>query len=170
MGRHFHNNSQKRTTRKKYAKITTKTRINRVKGRDEKRKDLANKASKFILNLSDHPLTDIEKIALGRGLNFIPTPQKPKKQVLMEACNTLARTMRIRYHATTKGWKPTHKFRNPSTWIPMPTICNSLEDYLESVRLELTKIPIHNAKENISREESKAIIGLKQNPHLIFKK
>ena len=52
----------------------------------------------------------------------------------------------------------------------MPTICNSLEDYLESVRLELTKIPIHNAKENISREESKAIIGLKQNPHLIFKK
>ena len=78
MGRHFHNNSQKRTTRKKYAKITTKTRINRVKGRDEKRKDLANKASKFILNLSDHPLTDIEKIALGRGLNFIPTPQKPK--------------------------------------------------------------------------------------------
>ena len=88
----------------------------------------------------------------------------------MEACDNLARTMRIRYHAATKGWQPRHHFRNPSTWNPRPTICNSLEDYLESVKTELSKIPINNAKPNISYEESQAIKGLQNNPNIILKK
>ena len=170
MGRNFHHVSQQKALHRKYTKNKHKTRQNRTKGRNDKRKKLAIKASKFILNLSNHSLTDIEKIALGRGLNFIPTPKKPRKQILMEACDNLARTMRIRYHAATKGWKPIHHFRNPSTWIPRPTICNSLEDYLESIKLELSKIPIHNAIPNTSYEESHAIKGLKHNPDLIFKK
>ncbi len=38
----------------------------------------ANKSQQFVKNLSDSKLSLMETIALGRGLNFIPTP--PKKQ------------------------------------------------------------------------------------------
>ena len=54
MGRHFHNTSQQRTLRKKNIRKTISNRRNRTKGRDDKRSNLASKASKFILNLSEH--------------------------------------------------------------------------------------------------------------------
>ena len=72
-----------------------------------------------------------------------------------------ARSMRIRYLAKIKGWGPRHKFRNPSTWTPGQTESVSLEDYLEGMRTELSKVPIKNIQPNITKAELQAIKALK---------
>jgi hypothetical protein len=122
------------------------------------------------MNLSEYKLTDSETIALGKGLNFIPTPKKPTKQVLMSAAKTLTRTMRIKYHAAMKGWKSTHRFRNPSTWNPGPSFSNALEDYAEALKTELDLIPIRSVPKNLNNEETRAIKSLKHNPNIVLKK
>ena len=115
-------------------------------------------------------MSDFEILALGKGLNFIPNPEKPRKNVLMEAADMFARSMRIRYLAKIKGWGPRHKFRNPSTWTPGQTESVSLEDYLEGMRTELSKVPIKNIQPNITKAELQAIKALKSNPDIVLKK
>jgi hypothetical protein len=128
------------------------------------------KAKQFIRNLSDYDLSDIEALALSKGLSFIPTPEKPSKSVIMNAIKGFTRTMRIRYYAAIKGWKSRHNFRNPSTWKPglMPNL--GLEDFLEGMKTELAKVPIKNVQQNMSKEELLAIKRLKNNPNIVLKK
>ena len=60
----------------------------------------------------------------------------------MEVANVYARSMRIIYIAANKKWGPRHKFRNPSTWNPGLSESRVLEDYLEGMKTELSKVPI----------------------------
>ena len=115
-------------------------------------------------------MSDFEIIALGKGLNFIPNPEKPKKNVLMEAAKVYARSMRIRYMAANKKWGPRHKFRNPSTWNPGQSESRVLEDYLEGMKTELSKVPIKNVQPNIAKSELQAINKLKNNQNIVLKK
>ena len=142
-------------------KVKTKNQVNKV---------LVEKAKPFIKNLSDYKLTDLQIVALGKGLNFIPTPDKPRKGVLMEAMNTLQRTMRIRVLAFIKGWKPRHKFRNPSTWTPDESPSTALDDYLEGTRTALAKVPIKSVHPNMSKAENEAIQDLRKNQNIVLKK
>ena len=142
----------------------------RTFSRSSRRSALIAKANKFIMNLSSYHLSDDESLALGKSLNFIPTPNKPNKQVLLTAAKTLTRSMRIRYIATQKRWKSRHKFRNPSTWNPGPTFSNALEDYLEAIKVELNNIPIKTVPHNINKAELAAIKSLKNNPNIVLKK
>lgn len=59
-------NRQKETTR---AVKNTKNKANMF---------LVNKAKQFIRNLSDYRLSGQEILALGKGLYFIPNPNKPR--------------------------------------------------------------------------------------------
>lgn len=170
MSRKYRISSHNSKLRKKRRYNRIKNRENRKQSRYSKAKLQADQAKKYILNLSDYHLSDLESIALGKGLNFIPTPAKPKKKIIMESCDNLTRTMRIRYFAVTRKWKSRHTFRNPSKWNPIQTECNSLEDFLEGMRTELSKVPIKNAKPNLSNEELKAIKKLEDNPEIILKK
>ena len=77
--------------------------------------------------------------------------------------------MRIRYHAAGNRWPKTHKFRLPSEWQPGPTECNDLEDFFESLKLELSKIPYRKVKPNYSSNEKKAWEALKGDPEIILK-
>ena len=43
---------------------------------------LAEQSEQFITNLSKAKLSQIAKIALGKGLNFVPTPAKPTRLIL----------------------------------------------------------------------------------------
>ena len=71
----------------------------------------AKQTENFIKNLSDRPLSDIEKIALGRGLKFIATPPKPTRLSILQALKGLKRTMRIRYNLYGKNVRKLSKFR-----------------------------------------------------------
>ena len=135
----------------------------------QKRQHEIDKASAFITNISNVPLTDDQIIALSKGLGFIPTPAKPRRFSIIRDCDNLIRTMRIKYHAAGKRWPKRHKFRLPSEWQPEPTINNDLEDFFESLKIELSKIPLRNVKANHNTNDKKAWETLKQNPEIILK-
>ena len=137
--------------------------------RSQKRQQEIEKASAFITNISNYALTDDQIIALSKGLGFIPTPDKPSRISLIRDSNNLIRTMRIRYHAAGNRWPKRHKFRLPSEWQPGPTECNDLEDFFESLKLELSKIPYRKVKPNYSSNEKKAWEALKGDPEIILK-
>ena len=69
------------------------------------------KAKAFITNISDYKLSDNEILALGYGLGYIPTPDKPRKKLIMQDCNVFIRNMRVRYIANINRWPKNHKFR-----------------------------------------------------------
>ena len=137
--------------------------------RSQKRQQEIEKASAFITNISNYALTDDQVIALSKGLGFIPTPDKPSRISLIRDSNNLIRTMRIRYHAAGNRWPKRHKFRLPSEWQPGPTECNDLEDFFESLKLKLSKIPYRKVKPNYSSNEKKAWEALKGDPEIILK-
>jgi len=147
---------------------------NRSQTRSLERDQSVYRAKQFIRNLSDYKLSDMETIALSKGLSkglsFITTPNKPKKRVLVEAADGLTRNMRIRYYAALKGWKSRHKFRNPSTWKPGLMESTALEDFLEGMKTELVKVPIKNVQQNMNNEERQAIKHLRNNPDIVLKK
>ena len=156
MARNFKRNKAKATERQR-SNNSKSSKISKTQTMLSGRRSLVNKANQFIKNLSDYKFSDFEIIALGKGFNFIPNPEKPKKNVLMEAANVYARSMRIRYIAANKRWGPRHKFRNPSTWNPGQPESRVLEDYLEGMKTELSKIPIKNVQPNIAKSELQAI-------------
>ena len=128
---------------------TNVSKISKTQTKLSGRRSLVNKANQSIKNLPDYKLSDFEIMAPGKGLNFIPNPEKPKKNVLMEAANVYARSMRIRYLAAIKKWGLRHKFKNPSTWNPGQLESRVLEDYLEGMKTELSKVQIKNVQPNI---------------------
>ena len=77
--------------------------------------------------------------------------------------------MRIRYHAAGNRWPKRHKFRLPSEWQPGPTERSDLEDFFESLKLELSKIPYRKVKPNYSSNEKNAWEALKGDPEIILK-
>ena len=50
------------------------------------------------------------------------------------------------------------------------TSTNSLENYIFSTKLELSKIKIRTRPNNLSPQEQQALIGLKQNENIIIRK
>ena len=100
----------------------------------------AKQTENFIKNLSDRPLSDIEKIALGRGLKFIATPPKPTRLSILKALKGLKRTMRIRYNLYGKNVQKLSKFRLKSDWFPSVTYSQNLEDYFEATKVYLAKV------------------------------
>ena len=58
---------------------------------------LAEQSEQFITNLSRAKLSHIEKNALGKSLNFVPTPAKPTRVTLLSDINVFQRIQRIAY-------------------------------------------------------------------------
>ena len=129
----------------------------------------AEQSEHFIKNLSDRSLSDIEKIALGRGLKFITTPTKPTRVSILTALKGLIRTMRIRYTLHGKNARKLSKFRLKSSWFPAVTYSKNLEDYLEATKVELAKMPIRNASSNTSKAEKIALQSLKKDCSVVLK-
>ena len=129
----------------------------------------AAKCESFIKNYSDKKLSNIKKIALGKGLKFVFTPNKPKRYEILNAFKAMSRTMRIRYLMWDKPKQPLTRFKLPSQWVPDPTYSQNLEDYLEATKTSLAKIPIHNVLKNTTKAEQCALNALKNDKSIILK-
>lgn len=129
----------------------------------------ATALQKYVKNLSDRPLSNIEKVALGKGLKFIITPEKPKRSDLLKSIKDLKRRMRLRYVFKTKNKSFSQVSRLLSAWIPQPTYSNRLEDYLEATLTEIANLPIRNAKSNISKGELNALKAIRNDRSLVIK-
>ena len=127
---------------------------------------------KFLHNLSSHQLTDSQVSLLSRGLKFIPTPATNEtriKQQLLRDFGQFARRMRLLYIFHGQNREP-HPFHDKSTWMPQVQHYVALESYLENVKTQLAEIKITKPKNNLSRNEVKALKELKNNPAINLKK
>ena len=77
--------------------------------------------------------------------------------------------MRLLYIFHGQNREP-HPFYVKSTWMPQVQDSVALESYLENVKTQLAEIKITNPKNNLSRNEVKALKELKNNPAINLKK
>ena len=170
--RKFRKQSIKRQTKdkikSKICSLNSQT-INKSQ-RSKKLKDLANANKKFVINLANENFSDAELSVLGRGLKFIDVPKPPKAILLDRDTVSFMRKMRVRFLMFNKKAKRTHKFKKASNWHPLSTPCCDLENYLESTRLELSKINNENIHDNLTKPERQALKSLKEKKHLVFQK
>ena len=130
----------------------------------------AQKSKPFVKNLSNTQLSNIELVALGRGLNFIPTPQKPKRSTILRHSRSFFRKMRLRLKIAGRV-RPSHvdPFRLPSTWNPQPTFNPNLDTYIEGTLEELSRIEIKHVQSNITKAERIALTGLGNRQDIVIK-
>ena len=129
---------------------------------------LAESSEQYITNLSSVTLSPVEKIALGKGLNFVPTPPKPTRSILLSDITTFEKRMRTAYIMHRKR-TTNHPFKPPSKWHPKTTPSNTLNNYLEATKAELAHIRLRNQKRNMTRLETSALRNLKNNPEIVIK-
>ena len=104
---------------------------------------------------------------ISKGLKFVPTPvtniNNIKRQLLQDF-EKFARRMRLKYifHAEKNHVK--------SDWEPPVQNSVALESYLESVKIQLAEIMPSGTKNNLSRNEHKALKELKNNTKIVIKK
>ena len=127
---------------------------------------------KFLHNLSSHQLTDSQVSLLSRCLKFIPTPATNEtriKQQLLRDFEQFARRMRLLYIFHRQNREP-HPFHVKSTWMPQVQHSVALESYLENAQTQLAEIKITKPKNNLSRNEVKALKELKNNRAINLKR
>ena len=127
---------------------------------------------KFLHNLSSHQLTDSQVSLLSKGLKFIPTPTTNEtriKQQLLRDFEQFAKQMRLLYIFHRQN-RESHPFHVKSTWMPQVQHSVALESYLENVKTQLAEIKITKLKNNLSRNEVKALRELKNNSAITSKK
>ena len=157
----------------------TKAKRNTAKRRERRNQSSTTKVSyknatgeKYIKNLSNEKITESQIKLISRGLKFIPTntPNKNKIQwQLLRDFEEFARPMRLQYMFFGQN-REIHPFYVKSDWNPSVQPSVALESYLEAVKLQLAEIHITKPKQNLSRNERKAINELKQNHHINLKK
>ena len=143
---------------------------NSLKNRRQRKERETNE--KFLNNLSSHQLTDSQVRFLSRGLKFIPTPATSEtkiKQKLLRDFEQFARRMILLYIYHGQNIEP-HPFLVKSTWISQVQHSVALEGYLENFKTQLAEIKIIKLKNNLSRNEVKALKELKNNPATNLKK
>ena len=131
-------------------------------------KQLAEESERFITNLSKTILSPIEKVALGKRLNFVPTPTKPNRRKLLSDFNIFQRRMRVTFLMHNKPAKAQH-FKPPSKWQPNTTQCTTLENYLEATKYQFAHVRLRNQKTNMTKQDLSAITNLKTNPDIVIK-
>ena len=138
--------------------------------RSKKLKDLANLNKKFVINLANENFSDAEYSVLGRGLKYIDVPKNPKAILLDRDTEVFMRKMRIRYLMANKKPKEFNRFKLKSSWHPLSTPSCDLENYLESTRVELSKITNRKTHDNLTKIERQALKSLREKTHLVFQK
>ena len=157
----------------------TKTQRNTAKRRQRRKKSSNNIVSfqttsgeKYIKNLSNKKLTDAQIKLISHGLKFIPVNKLNKNRIrrqLLQDFETFARRMRLKYMFYGHN-RNVHPFYVKLNWNPPVQRSVALESYLEEVKLQLTEIQITKPKQNLSRDEQKALNKLKQNNDINLKK
>ena len=157
----------------------TKTQRNTAKRRQRRKKSSNNIVSfqttsgeKYIKNLSNKKITDAQIKLISHGLKFIPVNKLNKNRIrrqLLQDFETFARRMRLKYMFYGHN-RNVHPFYAKSNWNPPVQRSVALECYLEEVKLQLTEIQITKPKQNLSRDEQKALNELKQNNDINLKK
>ena len=102
---------------------------------------------------------------ISKGLKFIPTPvvnETKIRQQLLQDFEQFARRMCLQYIFHGQNKEP-HPFHVKSDWMPLVQPSVALESYLKNVKSQLSEIKTTKPKNNLSRNEIKAVAELKNN-------
>ena len=128
--------------------------------------------SDVVFNLSRRVLTDIEIKVLEKGLGYVPTPSRIDEAQLREDFNDFARKMRCKWFfrdEISQDFSDIPAFRPKSNWNP-PKGHLCLELFLSTVEEEIfSLLPGKATSFNLSKEEWKAMRGLKEDSGIIIK-
>ena len=112
----------------------------------------------FIVNLSDIPLTNTQRAVLNKGLKFIPTPNNPTRQPVVESFLDFQRRMMLRYHFRyVNNLETIPIFRTMSDWEPPNYQHPAIQEYLHNILNDICKLynkPQPNTP-NFSKDEIK---------------
>ena len=67
-----------------------------------------------------------------------------------------------------KNLKSMHQFKLSSTWTPLDSENNDLENYLEKTKEEICHLRFHKPKQNLTHAEKQALNELADNPNIII--
>ena len=141
----------------------------------------------FTINLSDLQLTPADTNLLDKGLSFIPTYRFQPIYRIYEVQNRLVRSLKLKDYFAKKNESiddfdyKTKTFTEPSTWTPadhkigkttleiVQKIIDSTETTLQNYKTSETSVTLRNTKNNLSTEERKALLGLKNNTEIVIK-
>lgn len=84
------------------------------------------------------------------------------RQQLLQDFEQFARRMRLQYIFHGQNKEP-HPFHVKSDWMPLVQPSVALESYLENIKSQLSEIKTTKPKNNLSRNEIKAVAELKNN-------
>ncbi|CAC5371890.1 unnamed protein product [Mytilus coruscus] len=164
-----------RDKKRKIAKNKEKRKIFNInrqhKRRQYKHTEKVLRAAKYVDIFTKEKLCTAEILVLAKGLKFIPSPNlRNAKKTLINDFNELARKMRCKYHFDNGSHQYNrHPFLSKSGYKPN-WANNAIENYLFSTRIELEKIQIKSFKDNLPKNERKALQSLRSNDHIIIKK
>lgn len=128
----------------------------------------------LILNLSkSFILTSTQSLLLEKGLSFIPTPTTQDREGLRRDIHSYHRRLKLSDHFKNKPQCDPIPFTLPSTWEPLDSQVDGklqtlINQDLHSLSNYLPRLfdPSHL---NISPEEKRAIIQLRNHPNIIIK-
>ncbi|CAC5384547.1 unnamed protein product [Mytilus coruscus] len=164
-----------RDKKRKIAKNKEKRKIYNInrqhKRRQYKHTEKVQRAAKYVDIFTKEKLCNAEILVLAKGLKFIPSPNlRNAKKTLINDFNELARKMRCKYHFDNGSHQYNrHPFLSKSGYKPN-WANNAIENYLFSTRIELEKIQTKSFKDNLPKNERKALQSLRSNDHIIIKK
>ena len=128
--------------------------------------------SQNVFNLSDRVLTENEIKVLDKGLNFVPTPEKPDRLQIKNELEKLGRDIKLRMfyqNDLSPSFSEKPAFKVPSSWTP-PIRDVQLELYLSEIEDKLINInESGKIYPNLSMDEREALNSLMNDNEITIK-
>ena len=159
------------SNRRKHTKRKSRRSKNRKLRQTRKQKSTLQYAKSCVKNFSNYQLSNTEYIVLSKGMKFVPQLSNTHvklNQQLMRSFNRLARNLRCKYELDDGSDYHTHPFHVCSNYKP-PMASNAIENYIFHTKLEISNLKLCTSKQNLSKDEWKALCTLKQNKNIVIK-
>ena len=161
----------KQTRNEKFLALSQKKKTRNF----QKRQKRLENSKKFILNLSNHTLSENEILLLGRGLKFVPTTKLTPNKIMKDFSN-FENKLRWKYHfhVSEPREKPNEvvkllQFWSKSDLVP-PLANNAIEDYILATKMDISNTNELEHHTNLTKSERKALQNLKCNDQIIITK
>ncbi|KAJ8040008.1 hypothetical protein HOLleu_14189 [Holothuria leucospilota] len=130
-----------------------------------------------VFNVSDLTLTRAEENLLSKGIKFCPTPLHLDKLSFQRDLDEFKRRLRLFEFFNANSVNEyeelsmeTPRFRNKSTWTPREGRDKFLDCFLEAVQRDVDTFQSPKyVKDNLSKDERKALTNLRNNKEIVIK-
>ena len=107
---------------------------------------------------------------MGKNLNFCPTPKQYNRNVLNNDLLNFFRSIKLKAHFKDNQINDQFRIKKNKAWTP-PNVHPNISTFIDSVNRDLkTSKPNNQPKDNLTREERKALANLQQRKDVVITK